>query len=259
MPGTNTKGLLLTERDRRLFGELAIAGVADRVQAAIFAGFLSISVANARLHKLVASGFLNRFFFGTRAGGRKALYTLTSKAAALVEMPVKILQRKRDSLLAADQFTQHRLAINDIRIQAQFRTIPQPGFLFARWLVFPAFLSNSIPLVPDGYFEIESPEGTLAMFCEVDRGMESQKVWKQKTELYLRLATSGEFEKLFGKQRFRVLVVTTSPGRLQSLRVTIAALTEKIFRFADLETINRNGLFSPCWLRTRGEERHSLL
>ncbi len=97
------------------------------------------------------------------------------------------------------------------------------------------------------------------MFCEVDRGTESQKIWTKKVELYLRLATSGEFQRLFSNQRFRVLVVADSERRLLQIRQTVARQTVKIFWFSTLKTINRDGLFAAHWLRPAGDSRVSLL
>jgi len=257
MPGSKTGRTLLTERDMRFLRELAIARVVDQKQASALAGFGIRSAANARLLKLVRLGVLNHFFLGTLAGGKKALYTLSRKGAQQVQSPLRLLKRRRDALLVGDQFIEHQLAVNEIYIQA--KCLPQIGFRFHRWLNFAIVLSNSVPLVPDGYFEGEGPRGTLAMFCEVDRGTESLRVWKQKVSLYLRLATTGEFERLFGERRFGVLVIVPSPGRLKSLRRTVIQQTEKIFWFSTIENINRDGLFSAHWLRPVGEETHSLL
>jgi hypothetical protein len=97
------------------------------------------------------------------------------------------------------------------------------------------------------------------MFCEVDRGSEPLKTWKKKTELYLKLAISGEFEKLFGQSRFRVLVITFSERRLRNIRRTVAKQTDKIFWFSTFDNINREGLWSSIWLRPSGDSELSLV
>jgi hypothetical protein len=70
---------------------------------------------------------------------------------------------------------------------------------------------------------------------------------------YLQLAGSSEFPRLFRQPQFRVLVVASSNARLERLRSATAEQTDRIFRFATFEIINRQGLFTPVWLRPRGE------
>ncbi len=97
------------------------------------------------------------------------------------------------------------------------------------------------------------------MFLEVDLGTEALRIWKVKTENYLRLATSGEFAATFGRPQFRVLVACRSEARLQPLRSLIASFTDKIFWFATLDAINRDGFWSPIWVRPKSEQKQSLL
>jgi len=56
-----------------------------------------------------------------------------------------------------------------------------------------------------------------------------------------------------------VLVIAHSERRLKSIREVIAAITDKVFWFASLETIYRDGLFASLWLRPRGDERLPLI
>ncbi len=97
------------------------------------------------------------------------------------------------------------------------------------------------------------------MFLEVDLGTEALSVWQQKTATYLQLAVSGEFLKRFRQSQFRVLVVANSDRRLANIRSLVAKSTDKVFWFATLESINRDGFWSPVWLRPTGEQRQSLL
>jgi hypothetical protein len=259
MPGNNTCTIILTSRDRLLLKEIAIGKVIDREQAKRIAGFKSTTRANDRLLKLTRTGFLRRFFLGTRAGGTKAIYSLSAKGAQAVEIEARLIKRRNNSLLVGDLFVEHQLAVNSIWIQAKFTPIPIPDVQFVRWLLFPAALSKSTPLMPDGYFELKSTSGMYCLFCEVDRGTESLKVWSRKVSLYLQLAASGEFQVLFKQSRFRVLVAVSSERRLNMLRKTAALRTEKIFWFATLEDINEKGLFAPVWKRPVGEQKGPLL
>jgi hypothetical protein len=259
MPGNSAYPIVLTDRDRLLLKELAIGKVIDREQAKKIAGFKSTTRANDRLLKLTRAGFLRRFFLGTRAGGTKAIYSLSAKGAQAVQIEGRLIKRKNNSLLVGDLFVEHQLAVNSIWVEAKSTPIPVPDVHFVHWLVFPSALSKSTPLMPDGYFELKSTAGMYCLFCEVDRGTESLKVWSRKISLYLQLAASGEFHVLFKQSRFRVLVAALSERRLNVLRRTTALHTEKIFWFATLEEINKKGLFAPIWKRPVGEQKVPLL
>jgi hypothetical protein len=259
MPGNSTCSIVLTDRDRLLLKELAIGKVIDREQAKKIAGFQSTTRANDRLLKLSRAAFLRRFFLGTRAGGTKAIYSLSVKGAQVVQIEGRLIKRKNNSLLVGDLFVEHQLAVNSIWIEAKFTPIPVPDVQFIRWVIFPSVLSKSTPLMPDGYFELKSTSGMYCLFCEVDRGTESLKVWSRKISLYLQLAASGEFQVLFKQSRFRVLVAVSSERRLNILRRTAAMHTEKIFWFATLEEINQKGLFASIWKRPVREQKVPLL
>ena len=83
-------------------------------------------------------------------------------------------------------------------------------------------------------------------------------MWVKKVELYLKLATSGEFQEIFHQQRFKVAVVCTSERRLQSLRRTVRKHTTKLFYFSLLETIKRDGFAAPHWLRPEGDAHEAI-
>jgi hypothetical protein len=144
-------------------------------------------------------------------------------------------------------------------VQLKFRPISVPDVRFIRFLTFPAALSKQTPLIPDGYFELNTPAGLSCFFCEVDRGTETLKVFGKKISLYLQLAVSGEFQVLFKQSRFRVLIAGHSERRLNMLRHVALKHTDKIFWFASLEQINRKGLFASVWQRPTGASSLSLL
>ena len=250
--------MVLQHRDLEFFKMLGrYARVVDREQAMKFAGFNSQTRANARLLKLSANGFLRRYFLGTLKGGSKALYTLAPKGALAAVTENRPVIRPKESLLVGDPFVNHQLAINEVHIAARF-TLPT-NCNFVRFLPFPAPLTKAVPLIPDGYFEIETPSGVRPAFIEVDCGTESLKVWTKKTSLYLQLAISGAFKKLFEREQFRVLVVTASDRRLQSIRKTVAKQTPKIFWFSTLEQIKCEGFWHAIWQRPEGSSKLSLL
>jgi hypothetical protein len=258
MNGNKPSPMIVQRRDLEFFKILGQhARVVDREQAMKFAGFRSQTRANVRLLKLTSNGFLRRYYLGTLKGGSKALYTLSTKGGLMAQVENHPLIRPKESLLVGDPFVNHQLSLNDAHIAA--RLISDKNVKFMRWLSFHQPLTVAIALVPDGYFEIETPSGVRAAFLEVDCGTESLKVWSKKTGLYLQLAVSGTFKRLFHHEQFRVLVLASSERRLSSIRKTVAKQTAKIFWFSTLEQLKREGFWSAVWLRPAGDQRLSLV
>lgn len=254
----NDRGLVLQPRDRRLLEELAVMRVVDREQVKIVAGFGSTTRVNARLLRLTQVGLLKRLFVGTRAGGVKALYALSLKGARAVGVPLRGPQRRNDEAIIADFFVAHQLAINEVYCRLKFRALP-PGISFRRWMAFWEPITQGLKLIPDGYVELATPAQTVRAFLEVDLGTESLAIWKEKVRQYLRLAVSGEFERRFGEERFRVLVIAHSERRQHSIRGTVATLTDKLFWFADEKSVCEKDFFGPIWFRPKGEDRGPLI
>jgi hypothetical protein len=259
MIGNRRKGIVLQERDRRVLNEVGVMGVADRELIKCAARFGSTTRANSRLLALTRAGLLRRFFLGTSAGGKKALYALSPHGANLAQVPYRGPRRRTDEVLVADFFVTHKLAINRIYCALAYQPIPIPGAQFVRWMNFSESIAASLALIPDGYFEIATPGKTLSAFLEVDLGHESRSVWRKKVEQYLNLAISGAFDQRFGHSQFRVLAVTNSERRMASLRLATAAITEKIFWFSTLNQIDDKGFWSPVWLRPKGTDPLRLL
>jgi hypothetical protein len=253
---TGTERMILQLRDRELLKELAILRVADREQARLVAGFGSTTRVNARLLKLTRAGLLRRFFLGS-GGGRKALYALSEKGARLVNLPRRGPRRPQGAMLVADLFVEHQLAVNSIYCAARFGKVAGEGIQFRRWLAFHRPMVPELRLIPDGYMEFSTPAGISVAFLEMDLGTEGLAVWKEKAQKYLDLALTGAFERTFGHERFRVLVIAHSGRRLDSIRKTVAGTTQKIFRLATLENA-RDRFFDPVWLKPEGNKPESL-
>ena len=259
MTGSKGAGLVVQERDRHLLSELGTMRIIDREMAKLVAGFSSTRRANTRLLQLTRTGLLRRFFVGSIAHGRKAVYTLSPKGGELVAARLGGISRPAGRLVIGDAFVEHQTSINEIYLAVKHRPAPQAGVRLCRWITFRQSISEAIKLTPDGYFELALGDTIRTMFLEVDLGTEALKVWQQKTASYLQLAVSGEFTRRFGPPQFRVLVVASSEKRLANIRATVTKSTDKIFWFTTSETIHRDGFWSPVWLRPTGGQRLSLL
>jgi len=255
MTGSNPLCVVMTNRDRELLALLHEAKLLDREQIQQLLSFGSITRANDRLSRLHAAGLLYRYFVGTIASGRKALYAISPRGAASIgrEMVWK-LHRAQNELLVGEIGIEHRLAVNWCWIS--MKRGPNPELVrFAR---FNEPISRALALAPDGYAELQGSDGVQPVFLEVDLTTETSRVWIRKVELYLKLATSGEFQRIFHQQRFKVAVVCTSERRIENLRRTVCKQTAKLFYFSLLETTKRDGFAAPHWLRPEGDARESI-
>ncbi len=250
----NRTGIVLQERDRRLLRELTLLRVLDREQAQPLCGFRSVTRANTRLLILARAGLLNRFFIGTVNGGKKSLYALSRKGAALVGATDPILQRRRDAVLVGDRFVDHQLKINSVYLIVKHHPIQIPGLRCSGWVALKEPLTAASGLIPDGYFELATEAKTVSSFLEVDLGTENLSVWKTKIEGYLAYAVSGAFETQFRRSQFRALVITDSDRRLHSIRALIANYTDKIFWVSSFDLIESQGFWAAIWFRPNKAE-----
>jgi len=102
-------------------------------------------------------------------------------------------------------------------------------------------------------YPVEHANGSVTPFLEVDLGAEHGPVWKQKTENYLQLALRPGQESENIHRPFRVLVIANSERRLRAIRAVVSRETEKIFWFADFNTIRNRGFWAPVWLRPKDD------
>jgi hypothetical protein len=259
MNGNEAVRVVVTPRDLRFLQTLTEAKLLDREQFQVVAGIQRVNRANDRLLRLYSAGLLRRHFTGTIAGGRKALYSLSTRGAKLIgKEKVWKFQHPEDELLIGDGFAAHQAAVNRIWMEAKYQHPASAESL--RWITFNEPLTEAIPLVPDGFFSFRIYGETRAHFLEVDLGTESGKVWERKVELYVKLATSSDvLAQLFGLSRFRVLVTAPTERRLNNIRAIVRKHTNKLFFFLDFKTINCDGIFRARWARPSGEERQSLI
>lgn len=259
MRGNNGRGIVIQERDRKLLRKVGQhLRVVDREQAKIVGGFGSTTRVNARLLALTRAGLLKRFFLGTTAGGKKALYALSAKGAKLVGLPLRGPQRRNDETLAADFYVEHQLTVNEVYCALKRGPLPQ-GIVFRRFESFFGPIMEGLRLIPDGYGELETPSGIMAVFLEIDLGHEHGPVWKEKVAKYLEFALKDTPDAKRFHRPFRVLVILPTERRLQSIQRVVAEKTDKIFWFANLEAIRRDGLFASVWRRPTGTERLPLI
>jgi len=114
-------------------------------------------------------------------------------------------------------------------------------------------------LTPDGLALLEREGQRYHVFVEVDRTTELLGVWRQKVARYVDGAASGSANKALGIDRFGVIVAAASSQRLHSIRRLVHTLTDRLFWFAPLENIKRDGFWSSVWFRSVGDQKQSIL
>lgn len=243
MTGSKRPVIVLQDRDRCLLEELGTMRVVNREQAKIVAGFHSTTRVNTRLLALTRAGLLRRVFIGSN----EAAYMLSGTPL------------QNAGTLPAILFARHQLAINSVYLIVKHQPIPLPCVRLLRWARLDEPISKTVPLIPDAYFELDASGILRALFLEVDLGTEALPVWRHKTQLYIQLALSGDFQKTFGRPQFRVLVVANTDRRLSNIRSMVAKVTDKIFRFTTLGSIHRDGFWVSIWLRPVGDQRSPLI
>lgn len=73
--------------------------------------------------------------------------------------------------------------------------------------------------LPDAYFQLRYRQGdSLAFFLEADLSTERHTVWKHRAKVYHVYDQAGLFRRRFGRERFRVLIVTPSDFRRRNNR-----------------------------------------
>lgn len=260
MPGNSAKPrVVLQPRDLHLLRELHTLRVIDRDQARLVAGLRSVTRANARLLALATAGYLRRVAVGTIKGGHKYLYALTRQGAAAVHLPYISVPLQARAIIAGQPFLEHQLRLNALYIRLRYEPIPHPDVRLVRWTTFQRPLSSEVPLIPDAYAELHTPQGSKAMFVEVDQGTESLRVWRRKIHQYVALAVSGAFPRRFHHQQFRVLVIVPSARRLATVRACIGTVTTKMFWLTTSTAVETPEFWGPVWYRPGDEEPHSLI
>jgi hypothetical protein len=215
-------GIYIQERDKRIFNELEECNFLTVSQLALLCFEGKKEAAKKRLQKLSREGLLRRNDMGF---GLQSIYTLTKDAIALDPKPY----RHRRNLLPKPVFLRHELFVRDFRALLLTRGIQEfGGAAIENCSINAHFLAFRCPrgrILPDGYFEVQSPfEGTSSFFFEIDRGTESQSIIAARIIGYRYFLKSGMFAKRIASHAvssngdsFRVLFVFHSLRRMNAV------------------------------------------
>ena len=123
-------------------------------------------------------------------------------------------------------------------------------------------------VVADGAFALSFSDETAAHFLvEIDRGTmpvmrkgSTRTSIKRKFEIYLEAWRAGVFEQQFGVRQMRVLFITTSKERIETMLEAQKALTDGkgtgLFLFVDRPTLEASSSLQAGWVSGKGEVVH---
>jgi hypothetical protein len=247
----------VTDRDVRILEDVAEFGLMTREQIRRRQRFGSLTRVNTTLLRLVRAGYLSRRFQPTLTGWRRALYYIGPAGLQLLGDRGEGAAADRRRLAEwSDLFVEHHILVNEVRLA--FADCRYPDYACERWMTETALQRLRVPVKPDGFVEYAVRDRSFAAFLELDRGTESSRRWRQKTEAYLTFAGSGRYERIFGRRFFRVLVVVPTVQRLERLQREIGRYTHEIFWLATIPELLAQGPLACIWSRPADRARHAL-
>jgi len=241
------------------------------------------STCQRRLQLLYHHGFLERLPQPVILGQGRApfVYALDGGGANLVANQLGIdraeigWKPKHNQL--GPQFMDHSLVINDLRVVIQ-RLVEIGVLEVDQWVdeftlksvemqqKVPYLVQRTRPVrkYPDGYFILRrsGSEQQTHFFLEVDMGTMTNARWQEKVKAYNEFRQSGQSQRHYGTQNFRVLAITTSKQRLSNLkRATEQARGDRYFWFTTQAAVNiwqPETILEAVWSVATKDERQRL-
>jgi hypothetical protein len=240
-----------------------------------------------RLNLLYHHGYLERpraqIQYYERGGSKSIAYGLGNKGGALLKQKFGIAA---DSISWSEKnhvigrvYLEHTLLVADVMVAIELACRKHGGIklIYEDKLALPlkhqpfgwrVRIQNGLKLgvVPDRVFALEFPDASgqsqrVHFFLEADRGTMpvirrtlSQTSFARKLLAYVTTWTQKIHQRHLGIHRFRVLTVTTIPGRVKSLVEACSQLKRGhgLFLFAD-KTVLSGDIFSAVWQTSKGE------
>ena len=258
--------MVLQERDKKIIASCFDYRFLTQDQVRVLLDFGCQVRASVRLRKLFDNGYLSRRFLANLEGRAKILYFPGPKGVEIISEksgldPLKIKQKRKQLLEIKNASLPHYLSINKFRLAFSLASKNNPLISLKSWKT-----EKEIPLsleerefYPDAYFVYGFRGKLYSIFLEVDCSTESNKRFHGKVENYLKYGFDGYYQKQFGFQFFRVLVVCQSTARLKNLKKLVEQKTDKMFWLALQEDISSEKILAKIWHRPAKDSVFSLL
>ena len=235
-----------------------------------------------RLRDLFDASWVDRIFRPVVVGSAEVVYILGKEGVDRLAKEMGMDRRETNEVRLRFQepkslFLDHYLEINQFRV-ALWVAARSKGYKLLDWkyetdlkikvegelprvirVKDPEKAGRFIPVVPDGFFGLETLDGKPHyFFLEVDRGTMEPARFKRKMTGYTRYRVERIYKRHLNIPGFRVLTVT---NRVASLLSTAAELRperfQSMFYFADVESIIPDKLFTAIW-SSSVEKSHSI-
>lgn len=281
------RGFRLTERDIEIVDAVARHRflATDQIAALFFpaAGAIVSSQCRSRLRHLVAAGHLTRMERPTlRTEGRKpSLFGLTAAGRDLLVDELGYAPGDIDWKPGYNNVSwallDHQILLGTIFIAVR-TAAPAAGWELAEWVddrilrkthtdlvpvTDPAGRQRRVAVVPDAYFalgytdDLTGQPRLLRFFVEGDRASmtaasarQQAHTWQHRIRSYQAYFASPLPVAMYGTNRLRVLTVTTSQKRLESLKAATEAVGGRNrYWFAVEESLQRGALDAPIWFK----------
>lgn len=253
--------VLITDRDTELFEALHNYGVMTRTNIQDCFVWDCVSDVNRRLRKLFDAGYLNRQYLPRKFGPTPVVYSLGSEAVRVLEGRPKIskhglMRRFHRFRNLSDSLLPHELLITDFAALLKSSLRRYPGCQISDWKNDDDILEKcnmvsdggDLLLKPDAYGSYHLHKVLYNFFLEADLGTESMSRIQKKVELYRSFKASGLYMSRFGRQAFRLFIVTTSTPRAKNISQVIPQVHDLKIFVGDINSIRIDPLFAPAWL-----------
>jgi Replication-relaxation len=254
-------GLRLEERDARLLCDLFLHRFMARGQLeALY--FTSTVRCNARLRQLFDYAYVKRYYLPAAPYGAQAVYSIGKNAVPLVAAR---LDMEADEVAGqyrrtrTPSFIEHTLEVVNLWLAFRDACAQAEGVEIERWLpetlcrhdytlgVKGAARRKQEAFKPDAFVRLACGGRFYDYFIEVDLGHTSSRQFLGKLMTHQRYLESGLFTQIFGRERFKTLVVTTTGRRLKNLRALVEAQGSDLFWFATLDDARQSGITGRIW------------
>ncbi len=262
----NLKPIQLQERDKLLVEALDDYGLLTTEQIRYLL-FPSMSRARKRLHLLWQHGLVHKIERPTRLGEGTKSYLFRPNAKGRRLTGAKTIRNGNGHKVPvlSPLYAEHQIAVNRFRIcltlalgktpEITLETWKKDGQLRLKVSRHKAGGSESATIVPDAYFSLKSEGSKYGYFLEIDRGTATISRLKKKLLGYATIFRSPRsFDPLIAPG-FRVLIVTSSARRRQSLLELIQSMGTSLRR-SDVFLVTNSAqfsyeapeaLFGPVW------------
>lgn len=239
-----------------------------------------------RLQKLYHHGYLDRpfsqiVFSNPLLGPKKMVYGLGDRGADLLAEAYNIDRGKikwdEKNKEVREQYIQHTLMVSEFRACLTLSLKNNPGTEL-RWLMGDnqemrqevRFKEDGkekrLPIIPDGFFQIDDPGGKMYFFLEADRSTMTNARYYNKMRAYWLWWKQG-LPKNLDISNFRVLTIARTKQRMENLIKTTKSVDDSqrgsyMFWFASIDNyvlIEPKNILGSIWRTPADSILHSLL